>query len=277
MDKIEKIGASVVQHGKLNDRIYLMNMSEKDAFSLPNKLVDLAKEKEYTKIFAKVPSTAVEPFRRHGFFKEAHIPNFYHGKTGMYCVSKFLDPDRAEIPLKDRLEVRKIIQLTKTKKQPSGDLGHENAKIRPIAESDISALTNLYKSTSKTYPFPIFEADYIKETMKDNVRYFGAFENEQLVAASSAEIDFSEKNVEMTDFAVDPKFRSNGLALVLLFKMEEEMKKLNMKILYTIARALSPAMNITFAKAGYYFGGTLKNNTNIAGKIESMNVWYKPI
>lgn len=277
MDKIEKIGASVVQHGKLNDRIYLMNMSENDAFTLPKKLVNLAKENEYTKIFAKVPSTAVEPFQRHGFFKEAHIPNFYHGKTGMYCVSKFLDPERAEIPLKDRLEVRKIIQLTKAKKPIPAELEHEKIAIREISENDVNALTHLFKSTFKTYPFPIFDVGYIKETMADNVRYFGAFEGNNLVAASSAEIDFTEKNAEMTDFAVDPKFRSNGLALLLLLKMEEEMKKINIKVLYTIARALSPAMNITFAKARYYFGGTLKNNTNIAGKIESMNVWYKSI
>jgi hypothetical protein len=36
-------------------------------------------------------------------------------------------------------------------------------------------------------------------------------------------------------------------------------------------------MNITFAKAGYAYGGRLHNNTNIAGNIESMNVWYKSL
>jgi hypothetical protein len=48
-----------------------------------------------------------------------------------------------------------------------------------------------------------------------------------------------------------------------------------MKTLYTIARSHSAGMNITFAKKGYLFGGTLINNTDISGKIESMNVWYK--
>jgi len=36
-------------------------------------------------------------------------------------------------------------------------------------------------------------------------------------------------------------------------------------------------MNITFRKAGYEFGGRLKNNTNISGNIEGMNVWYKSL
>ena len=44
---------------------------------------------------------------------------------------------------------------------------------------------------------------------------------------------------------------------------------------YTIARSLSYGMNITFAKMGYIYGGTLINNTNICGSLESMNIWYK--
>ena len=53
------------------------------------------------------------------------------------------------------------------------------------------------------------------------------------------------------------------------------MKRQGMHTAYTIARSLSAGMNITFAKLGYVFAGTLTNNTNISGKIESMNVWYK--
>jgi hypothetical protein len=36
-------------------------------------------------------------------------------------------------------------------------------------------------------------------------------------------------------------------------------------------------MNITFARAGYRYAGTLVNNTQICGQLESMNVWYKPL
>ncbi|MDD2310679.1 MAG: hypothetical protein PHH91_13970, partial [Desulfuromonadaceae bacterium] len=41
--------------------------------------------------------------------------------------------------------------------------------------------------------------------------------------------------------------------------------------------AYSFGMNITFARDGYSFGGTLTNNTNISGSLESMNVWYKTL
>ena len=57
--------------------------------------------------------------------------------------------------------------------------------------------------------------------------------------------------------------------------MEENMKTAGFVTLYTIARAASIGINATFAKCGYTFAGTLINNTQISGRIESMNVWYK--
>jgi putative beta-lysine N-acetyltransferase len=89
-------------------------------------------------------------------------------------------------------------------------------------------------------------------------------------------MDKENRNAEMTDFATLPEHLGNGLAVHLLNFMEPEMQKRGIATLYTIARAISPGMNITFAKCGYIFGGTLINNTQISGSIESMNLWYKP-
>jgi putative beta-lysine N-acetyltransferase len=79
----------------------------------------------------------------------------------------------------------------------------------------------------------------------------------------------------MTDFATLSGHRRQGLAGCLLKAMDAEMIQQGLKTAYSIARSLSAAMNITFAKNGYRYGGTLGNNTNIAGRIESMNIWYK--
>lgn len=46
---------------------------------------------------------------------------------------------------------------------------------------------------------------------------------------------------------------------------------------YTIARATSFGMNIVLAKMHYAYGGTLYNNTQIGGQLESMNVWPKKL
>ena len=81
----------------------------------------------------------------------------------------------------------------------------------------------------------------------------------------------------MTDFATLPDARGNGYALQLLFFLEQEIKERGILTAYTIARAVSPGMNVTFGKADYRFGGRLHNNTDISGNIESMNVWYKSL
>jgi hypothetical protein len=57
--------------------------------------------------------------------------------------------------------------------------------------------------------------------------------------------------------------------------MQKAMTERGITTWYTIARALSAGMNITFAKAGYRYAGTLVNNTDISGTIESMNVWWR--
>ncbi len=105
----------------------------------------------------------------------------------------------------------------------------------------------------------------------------GILKREQLIALASADVDTEGKNAEMTDFATLPAFRGNNLSVILLSEMENEMKKQEINTLYTIARLNSVAMNKTFLKLKYKYAGTLIKNTNIAGKIESMNVYYKHV
>jgi putative beta-lysine N-acetyltransferase len=81
----------------------------------------------------------------------------------------------------------------------------------------------------------------------------------------------------MTDFAILPEFRGDGLAGAMLGGMELTLGRIGISTAYTIARAVSYGMNITFARAGYRYAGTLINNTHIAGGLESMNVWHKRV
>jgi putative beta-lysine N-acetyltransferase len=129
----------------------------------------------------------------------------------------------------------------------------------------------------ETYPFPIYNPGYILKTMDENVQYFGAEKDGEIAALSSAEIDFKGGNAEMTDFATHFAHTGNNLASLLLKTMEEEMEQQGISTLYTIARLNSIPMNKTFLQNEYQYSGTLINNTNIAGKIESMNIYYKQI
>jgi putative beta-lysine N-acetyltransferase len=273
-DTIEKMDHSLIQHGPLNQRVYLMKVSEQDLPELLPKIELLAENKGYTKIFAKVPQQVKTLFGKRDYQQEAAVPNFYNGHIDAVFLAKYLDESRREDTEQEKIE--HIIDLAQDKaRQPCDEQSTLNAEIRPATEADVDAIVGIYKQVFESYPFPIHEPDYIHETMDSHIRYFCAFENDQMVAVSSAEMDKSSENVEMTDFATLPAYRKQGLAQHLLKTMEKHMEKIGMQTFYTIARALSPGMNITFARCGYEYGGTLTNNTNICGDIESMNVWYK--
>jgi putative beta-lysine N-acetyltransferase len=153
----------------------------------------------------------------------------------------------------------------------------KDAILRPCIKKDAERISKIYQKVYMSYPFPIDDPEYIAETMEGDFDYFCIEKGNKMVALSSFELFKNSNSVEMTDFATLPDFRGNGYAGILLQKMELQTKKKNFKTAFTVARAVSVGMNITFAKNGYIYGGRLTNNTNISGNIESMNVWYKKL
>jgi len=150
-------------------------------------------------------------------------------------------------------------------------------RFRILRPTDTEKMAALYGAVFPSYPFPILDPDYLRSCMENHVLYVGAEWDGTLAALAAAEMEPSDRNAEMTDFATLPEFRRQGLARRLLARMEEEVRNFGIRTAYTIARAGSPGMNLAFARSGYAFAGTLVNNTHIAGRIESMNVWYKPL
>jgi putative beta-lysine N-acetyltransferase len=273
-DRIETIGnRSIVQHGKLNNRIYLMKMDDSDCPVILDHLKELAQEHAYAKIICKVPEWAVPLFMADGFMTEAIIPEFYQGKTAVFFLSKYRDSDRLmNLEYKNFEELSELFKALPVKESTSGN---DKYDIRLLDETNVEQITDLYKKVFKSYPFPIFNPGYILKSMKENVCYFGIQKKNNLIAVASSELDRNEQNAEMTDFATDPDFRGKKLGQRLLSRMEKEMMKMNIKTVYTIARLPSIPMNKVFLKHQYQFAGTLLRNTNISGSIESMNVYYK--
>ncbi len=275
-DQIENLCGSILQHGSFNDRIYLMDIGNADPEKLVSKLIILAQEKGYSKIFAKIPSSKSSPFIAMGFQQEARIPFFYRGSQEAQFLGYYLNNSRKqELHCKELDNILKIAKLRK--ENPGFEPLPDKYLVRRCIPDDIEAMAKIYRTVFPTYPFPIHDPEYLRDTMNTHVEYFGIETSGQLVALSSTEMDQHSKNAEMTDFATLPEWRGHGFACHLLKKMEQVMKSKNLQLAYTIARAMSPGMNIAFAKRGYIFGGRLINNTNISGQIESMNVWYKKI
>ncbi len=274
-DQIEKIGTSLVQHGTYNNRIYLMKLDPTETNQVLDRLQSIASKNRYDRIIAKIPKRAVKPFSQSGFKQEAEIPAFYSGLKSAVFMAKNLNPERAVEKDQNQREKVLNIALDCTECRPTSY--SNNYQMRKTGSENVEQITALYQKVFKTYPFPIIEEDYILKTMDTNVRYFAFFDGEKIISIASTEMDKGSRNVEMTDFATDPDYRRNGLASRLLFNMERIMIIDGFLTAYTICRAKSYGMNLVFAKNSYSYGGTLINNTNISGQIESMNIWHKQL
>jgi len=285
-DTIESLQGALIQHGPFNQRIYLMKIGDANPEQLIREMKTLARRKEYTKIFAKIPLEFKDVFTEAGFRVEAEVPKFYNGYQTAAFLGYYIDPDRKKT---DTGELNKILKLAHDKAAEVRNAGEsdaervrrkplpDDANLRECGPDDADRMAEIYKTVFPTYPFPIHSPGYLRETMETHIRYFGIERDGRLVALSSAETDPVSQNVEMTDFATLPDERGHGYAVHLLLRMEKEMQADGFRMAYTIARAISPGMNITFSKLGYEYGGRLINNTQISGRIESMNIWFKEL
>lgn len=273
-DKILRIGNSLVQHGPANDRVYLMKLDENDLPEIVRQVDELGRRNGYTKLFAKVPAGAAPHFTTAGFVDEACVPKMYKGESSVLFMSKFLEQARS-IP-QGAERIAEVLDCARRHAGTTPDARGSDAVTR-LQEEDADELAALYATVFETYPFPLHNPAFIQECMASDSIYFGIFSGGRLVAAAAAEVNSKWLCAEMTDFATLPEYRGNGAATKLLVSMEQALQALSIKTLYTIARAESFGMNVVFSRCGYTFGGILHNNTHIAGKLESMNVWYKQV
>lgn len=272
VDKTVKINNSLIQHGPENDRVYIMKIDKSETEKIIHHAKDLATDKGYGKIFAKVPASEIKKFDNNGFQIEAKVPGFYSGKEDGVFMAKYFDDERSKIE-----EIEKIENVIKIATNKAPKVWENNKEIKELNQEHANEMANIYQEVFESYPFPIHDPNFLKENMENDVSYFGILQDGELVSISSSEKDPKSKNVEMTDFATLPHHRGQNHAFDLLCHMNKAMQEEKYHTAYTIARAQSIPMNVTFANAGYKYSGTLKNNTNISGSIESMNIWYKQL
>ena len=273
-DVIEKLSHSIAQHGSYNRRIYLMKLHERDMPSIVPVLEHLAGEKGYEKILVKTPAYNRDGFAKEGYRQEAIIPGYFKRREDAVFMAKYFSSIRRRVGDRQRIDAI-LSQAHRYAQIQSRKTNAPFFGVQICRPDDAAEMSRLYKTVFKTYPFPIFDMHYLIESINRHIDYFCIRNDNRIVALAASEKDPDNLAVEMTDFATLSGHRRQGMASCLLKAMEIEMIQQGLKTAYSIARSLSPAMNIAFAKNGYKCGGTLGNNTNIAGRIESMNIWYK--
>ncbi len=272
VDRVERLGGSRIQHGPANARVYLMRLDPADLPELPDRLASFARARGYGKVFAKVPAARARAFRSAGYAEEARVPGYYRGRAPALFMALYTDPARARA---DQAAVEAVLAAAEERAAAARTDPPDGAEPERLGAEDADEAAALYRAVFETYPFPIHDPDYLRETLRGHVAYYGLREGGRLLALASAEKDAEAKAAELTDFATHPEARGRGFAARLLARMERDLAAEGYVTGYTIARARSRGMNIAFARAGYRFGGTLWNNTQICGRLESMNVWHR--
>lgn len=208
----------LIQHGPANDRIYLMKMGDDGAVTLPDDLIAFASQHNYSKVFAKVPAAAAIPFRLVGFKREAAIPGYYGGCEQADFLCCYLHEQRRQESDPQQLD-EVLCQAQAVSAHGEASLRRslpEGVTLRSCGIADVEQMAVLYRSVFASYPFPVDDPEYLRQTMHENIHYVGAEWNGQLIALASAEQDVVAGSAEMTDFATLPEWRGQGLGAFLL-------------------------------------------------------------
>lgn len=237
-------------------------------------LAEKAKSQGLDKIWLKSPARWENAFLNAGMKQEASIPGYYKGEEPALIFAMYLSEAR-QTP-SNAICVKLVKKLLCGFETVTGERTLPTGITSKWAQPEhCPDLARLFSKVFPTYPFPVFNPEYLRHTMNDGTWYITAWHGDELVAATSAETDRLQKNAEMTDFATLPAWRGHGLASCLLSGLESRLESEGYRCLYTIARSSSIGMNKVFAGAGYGFSGVLINNCNISGDFEDMNVWSK--
>ncbi|HBC92099.1 MAG TPA: putative beta-lysine N-acetyltransferase [Pelotomaculum sp.] len=256
--------------------VYEFNLTRDNAAKEMLKvLAEKASENSLDKIWLKSKTGYRNAFTGAGMKLEAAIPGYYKGEETALVFALYLSKQR-QIPSNDRGKELVDKVISKSKGVTVKRILPEGITMQWGEKEHCPALARLYRKVFTTYPFPVFDPDYLKSTIEqDSTYYITAWHNRELIAASSAEINRPQQNAEMTDFATLPQWRGHGLAGFLLEQMETRLKEERFRCLYTIARSSSIGMNSVFGNAGYGYYGVLIKNCNIGVGFEDMNVWAK--
>ncbi|PWR70842.1 putative beta-lysine N-acetyltransferase [Methanospirillum stamsii] len=275
-DFLVTVGKSLIQHGYYNNRIYLISLHPEDTDRVNERIHFLQHIYSYQKIILKIPRSLRRDFDTPDTRIEAEILGYYQGVEDALFLARFYDAKREEEDAYDKL--MRNIQTCKEKNLPSVQKKEPKDIIIKMADSsEIPAICNLYQQVFETYPFPIHDPVYLKKVMNCGITFFVAKLSGNIIATGSCEIDIHASSVEMSDLAVDPRYRGYGLSKKILSFMEKEMRDRGVKTAFTICRAEPLQINRLFSGFDYQYGGTLIKNTNICGKFESMNIWYKAL
>lgn len=276
-EKIETIEGALVYHGNMHNRIYFTEAEKVDLGTLLPKMKDLAKTQNYEKILGRTSEGSMNLLKSNGFMIEAKIPGLYNGSIDGYFLADYVNKERHQNDEKSLKIIASVKSIALAANKPDMDSHFElptNLEIKKMSLQDFEQLEDLHKKAYKYHPDQIKDKAHFNTLAELNHQFYGLFENGELLVSTILAIHEQEANLEIVDFVTHPDFRGQNLSYFLVQHLKGQMASLGCKTMYTMVRATSYGLNITFSKHGFIFAGTLTNNCVVRDTMESMNVWY---
>ena len=215
-------------------------------------------------------------FIKAGFEVEGKIEGYFRGEDA-FCMSYFISDERRIC--NDFSEKDSIIKKCLDIKNTFINVINTDFKycIRNATEGDIQEMIKLFSIVFSTYPSPIYDEDFLRQTMNRKVLYKLAVHDGKIIGVASADMNKENLNAEITDCATHPDYRGKGILSSIIYSLEIDLKKKGFITLYSLSRAINPSINFVLSKHNYKFTGRMIENCNICGAFEDMNIWVKNI
>ncbi|MBW5448587.1 putative beta-lysine N-acetyltransferase [Cohnella sp. CFH 77786] len=237
------------------------------------RMIDLAREHGFTKIFIKTREEDWRMLLSRGYMLEGIYEAYFDGRDA-YCMACYLDAERRTSGSwieEDRI-LERVMSLSP---KPEPNAPEAGCRLRKAEKEDAQTLASLYASVFGTYPTPIMDPAYVAKAVGGKAVFY-VYEHEgRIVSAASAEINASCRNAEITDCATLTAYRGKGLMRLLIRALEEELTERRIRSAYSLSRAMSFGMNAALRQSGYRYSGRLTKNCDIGGQFEDMNLWVK--
>lgn len=276
-EKIETIAGALVYHGNMHNRIYFTEAKEVDLGILLPKMKELAKTEKYEKILSKAPEKSMSVLTSNGYTVEAKIPGLYNGSIDGYFLADYVTKERLKKDEKSLKTINSVKTIALAANKKNTDSHFElpaNTEVKKLISADFELLEDLHRKAYKYHPHQIKDKAQFVMLAKLQHEFYGLFENGELLVSAIVAIHEAEANMEIVEFITHPDYRGQNLSYFLVQHIKEQMKCLRCKTIYTMVRATSYGLNITFSKHGFLLAGTLSNNCLVRDTMESMNVWY---
>jgi putative beta-lysine N-acetyltransferase len=257
-----------------NKRIKIVDFN---TISIQNlkRIIHFASKQHLGKIICYCNINFFETFINAGFNLEGKIHGYFKGDDA-FCMSYFISSDRKVCSnfAKKELLVKECLNKKNTYIHSKNNLGY---LIRNANKNDVKEMAELFSTVFLSYPSPIYDEEYLKQTMNEKVLYKVAVYNGKIISIASADMNKENLNAEITDCATHPAYRCKGILSNIIYFLESDLKTKGFLSLYSLSRSINPSINFVLSKHNYNFAGRLVNNCNICGTFEDMNLWVKNI